>query len=115
MPKNTKLKSLKQTHAKVPTNELTCLDQVWGFNENSRYGTTDENEYRNTLGNMTRVDLENHARSVGTMVLESSDRMRDALMNQFRSFVLALRKPSAPNPSKFKVSAAVLKTLNEGR
>lgn len=110
-----KLKDLKQADAKLPTTELTTLDQIWGFNENSRYGTMDEEEYFLKLKDMTRVDLENHARAVGSMVVESSERMRDELMKQFRSYVLHLRKPVSNVPKTSQMDAATKRVMNEGR
>ena len=47
--KSKKLNSLSQANAKVETQELTSLDQIWGFNEISRYGTIDETEYKKDL------------------------------------------------------------------
>jgi len=113
--KSKKLNSLSQANAKVETQELTSLDQIWGFNEISRYGTIDETEYKNRLVNMTRSDLENHARSVGAMVLESSERLRDSLLKQFRAYILSLKKPSSQSPANIKISPEVQKILNEGR
>jgi len=113
--KSKKLNSLSQANAKVETTELTSLDQIWGFNEISRYGTIDETEYKNRLINMTRSDLENHARSVGSMVLESSERLRDSLLKQFRAYVLSLKKPVSQSHSNIKISPEVQKILNEGR
>ena len=113
--KNQKLNSLSQTHAKVDTTELTSLDQIWGFNELSRYGTLDENEYKDRLILMTRADLENHARSTGVLVVESSDRLRDLLLKQFRSYVLSLKKPASQNPKETKLSKDAEKVLREGR
>jgi hypothetical protein len=115
MPRKKKLENLKQVHAKVESRELTSLDQVWGFNELSRYGTIDEEEYSVRVRDMTRSDLENHARSVGCMVLENSERLREALLKQFRAYVLSLQKPSSGTPTTLKIPAQVQKILNEGR
>jgi hypothetical protein len=116
MPKQSKkLNSLNQINAKVGGSELTSLDQVWGFNEISRYGTTNEETYKTRVMDMTRADLENHARGVGCMVLESSERLRDALLRQFRAYILSLRKPAPIAQSTNKVSAEIQKILNEGR
>ncbi len=116
MPKKQqKLNNLKQAHAKIETTQPTSLDQVWGFNETSRFETLDESVYKNRIDNMTRVDLENHARSIGVMVLENSDRLKDALLKQFRAFVLSLNKPISIHPGNIKVSVAAQKVLNEGR
>lgn len=113
--KSKKLQSLKQAHAKEDTEELTSLDQIWGFNKLSRYETLDEGEYENRLKNMTRSDLENHARVIGSVIVESSDRIKSELMKIFRAYVLSLRKPASPAAANIKVSQEVQKILNEGR
>jgi hypothetical protein len=116
MPKKTKkLNSLTQAHAKVDSFELTSLDQIWGFNEISRYGTVDESEYSLKLKEMTRSDLENHARGVGCMVVESSDRLKDMLLKQFRAYVLSLKKPAPQQTAQIQVTPEIRKILNEGR
>lgn len=113
--KSKKLDALKQIHAKVDSPKPTMLDQVWGFNEISRYGTVDEVEYQAKLKDMTRADLENHARSVGCLVLESSERLREALLKQFRGYVLSLRKPDSNTTRPGKISPEVKRVLDEGR
>lgn len=116
MPKKTKkLNTLNQIHAKVDSPKPTMLDQVWGFNEISRYGTINEEEYQVRLKDMTRADLENHARSVGCLVLESSERLREALLKQFRGYVLSLHQPDSKSTRPGKLSPEVKRILDEGR
>ena len=119
MPNKTKkikkLHALTETHAKEETQEITSLDQVWGHNRLSRYTTLNEEEYMKTLTDMTRSDLENHARAVGSVIVESSERIRTELMKLFRAYVLSLKKPQSIPPSKIKITADVQRILNEGR
>lgn len=122
MPKkSTKLKALTQVNAKVETSQKTSLDQVWGFDSISRYGTIDENEYSSRLSAMTSSDLENHAVSVGCIVPTSPERFKDygrlkeSLIKQFRAYVSSLKKPAAMTHPVTKVSPEALKVLNEGR
>jgi hypothetical protein len=113
--KATKVSQLKQTHAKVESPKPTMLDQIWGFNEMGRYGTVDEGEYGARLRDMTRADLENHAKAVGCLVLEDSARLRDALMKQFNAYILSLRKPTAAIAKTGKITEETKRVLNEGR
>jgi hypothetical protein len=108
-------KKISECNGKKDDFQLTSLDMVWGFNEISRYGTINEEEYIVRLRDMTRSDLENHARGVGCMVLESSERLREALLKQFRAYVLSLKKPTSSKPTMTKISADTQRILNEGR
>jgi len=117
MPKKTKkLDTLSQTHGKENNFEITSLDQIWGHGDSSRFGTTDEVEFEGKLKEMTRADLENFARRHGSIVVESSERIRAELMKVFRNYVSLLRKPTSKPPvGTSPVSAAVQRILNEGR
>ena len=102
--KTTKLESLNQTHAKEDTNQITSLDELWGYNRTSRYNTIDEKEYAANLRDMTRSALENHARALGSIIVEGTGRIRNDLMKLFRAYVLSLKKPTPSNPSKIKIT-----------
>ena len=116
MPKKTKkLEALSQIHAKTQETQITRLDQVWGFNDMHRFGTVDEGEYTAHLRDMTRADLENHAKKVNVIVVEDSGRLRDLLLKEFRSYVISLKKPAYVKPVQGKVSAEAQRVLNEGR
>ena len=92
----------------------TTLEQIWGSNDLSKYGTDNEDTYLETLLEMNRSDLEMHARSLGLMIPESSEVLRNRLITEFKKYNLSFRIPvqsSAPlTPSK-----EVQKILNEGR
>lgn len=96
--KKPKLQELKQVHAKQETFQPTMLDQVWGgfSNPNAQFGTTDEVEYTTRLRDMTRVDLENHARGVGVIVVEDNNRLKESLLRAFRGYIASIRKPANP-------------------
>ena len=114
--KSKKLESLKQTHGKEESYEITSLDQIWGHGDTSRFGTTDETEFSDKLKEMTRADLENFARRHGSIVVESSERIRAELLKVFRNYISLLRKPTSKTPAATsQVSAQVQRILNEGR
>jgi hypothetical protein len=112
-----KKKQQIETHGKVEVSQPTTLEQVWGFNEMSRYGTLDPDEYDKVLAQMNRTDLEAHARKLGVVIVESSLRLQDKLRAEFKNYVTYLRKPAEPQPSKAsgKIDPAALKVLAEGR
>jgi hypothetical protein len=105
-----------ETHGKIE-GEPTTLDQVWGgFNEFSKYGTIKEPEYQSQLDEMNRTDLERHARNLGVIIVESSARLKDKLVLEFRRYVSQLRRPVEDGPpSKPDINDEVKKILAEGR
>lgn len=113
--KPSKINSLTQTHAKVEASKPTSLDEIWGFNPLSRYQTFNESEYESNLKEMTRADLENHARAVGSIIVEDSERIRKELMKLFRAYISSLKKPTPLSTSNLKLTPDAKKVLNEGR
>jgi hypothetical protein len=110
-------KKLTESHGKVEGSQPTMLEQVWGFNELSKYGTLDEAEYKQRLDEMNRTDLETHARKIGVVIVESSARLQDKLLQEFRNYVFYLRKPApkVQTQSQGKVSDEVRRILAEGK
>lgn len=89
------MKPMIETHGKVEEEgkEYTMLEQVWGFNEMSKYGTKDEVEYRQQLDDMNRIELESHARRLGVIAVEDSLRLKDRLVSEFHKYYTYLQKP----------------------
>jgi len=114
----TSKKHIIETHGKVEDIQKfqpTLLEQVWGDDGLSRYGTIDEVEYTRRLDDMTRTDLETHARMMGVVITESSLRLKEKLLGEFRSFSSLMRKPVVHSKPFVKVSDAAMKVLAEGR
>jgi hypothetical protein len=105
---------LIETHGKIE-GQPTTLEQIWGFNENARYGTLEEEEYTKQVHEMSRSELEAHARRVGVVIVESSARLQDKLIREFRSYVSLLRKPQTVKKPESFPSDDVRKILAEGR
>ena len=97
------------------TFQPTLLEQVWGESSTSKYGTLDAAEYEKRLSEMTRADLEAHARQLGVMITENTQRLRDKLMGEFRTFASLVRKPTIKPQPPIKGSEAAKKVLAEGR
>jgi len=111
-------KKLIETTGQEPITRPTMLEQVWGYNDLSRYGTKDVSVYREQLTEMNRSDLESHARRLNIPVVETTDRLKKNLIQAFESYVAALDKP-APMITKIAPSAKMAKEaekiLSEGR
>jgi hypothetical protein len=108
-------KPIMEAHGKVENTQPTMLEQVWGYNELARYGTMDEDVYRNQVDEMNRSDLETHARKLGVVVVESTTRLREKLFTAFRTYVSLVRKPADLPKSKTITDSAALRVLAEGR
>lgn len=112
-----KKKVIIETHGKVEDEKFqpTLLEQVWGQTDMSRYGTLSEAEYNQKLENMTRADLEAHARQMGVVVVEHSPRLKEKLLSEFRGYVALVRKPAEAARPTTKISDAAMRVLAEGR
>jgi hypothetical protein len=107
------MKTMIETHGKVE-GEPTTLEQVWGFNAYARYGTLSEAEYEQSLREMNRSDLENHARKVGVVIVESSVRLKDKLTSEFHRYVASLEKSPSTTSTNTKREGPIPKnTLPE--
>jgi hypothetical protein len=105
-----------EAHGKEDSTQPTMLEQVWGYNELSKYGTVDVNAYRQNIDEMNRTDLEAHARKVGVIVVESTARLKGELVKAFENYIFYLRKPAPKAPTaNGKVGEDVRRILAEGR
>ena len=109
------LKSLAQTHGKEETFEPTTLDQIWGDDGLSVYGTMDENHYENELDEMNLSDLQAHASRVGIIPIDNRATLRERLLREFRKHVASYKKPVSPPAPQHKVDSEAMKILSEGR
>ena len=106
-----------ETNGKVKESPLafTLLEQVWGRKDASRYNTLDIQAYTERLGDMTRSDLEAHARQMGVGIVENTLHLRDRLLDEFNRYVALSRKPTSPLQPTTKISKEAMKVLSEGR
>lgn len=115
MPKNTKLKDLKQIDGKVETVRPTTLDQIWGEDGTSKYGTTDPQEYKNYIDSLNRADLQTHAVQIGVLPNDNLEMLRARLQREFMRHSLAFQAPPSKLEKPKKISKEVQKILSEGR
>tara|TARA_B100000676_G_C17328389_1_gene460169 strand:- start:45 stop:452 length:408 start_codon:yes stop_codon:yes gene_type:complete len=117
--KKSNLKNLSQTHGKTEEKEKyepTTLDQVWGDEGLSVYGTLNEEEYQRQLDEFNRSDLQTHASKIGVVPLDDRNRLTKTLMSEFRKHVSKFRKPSETERQIEKdTHAKVRKLLSDGR
>jgi hypothetical protein len=118
MPKKKSLESIRQTHGKdeeavkfVPQ----TLEQVWGDDGTSKYGTMNEEEYDQFLMEASRSDLHRHAIKVGIVAIDNLSLMRDRLMKEFKKHVASFRAPPQQPKKPKKISKEVQAILDEGK
>jgi len=117
--KTNNLKNLSQTHGKKKEEkeyEPTTLDQVWGDEGLSVYGTMNQEEYQSQLDNYNRTDLQAHASRLGIVPLDDRNRLTKTLVSEFKKHVSAFRRPSeAEKKVEDDTHERVRKLLSDGR
>tara|TARA_R100000742_G_C4252608_1_gene70766 strand:+ start:132 stop:506 length:375 start_codon:yes stop_codon:yes gene_type:complete len=109
------LKNLSQIHGEEEKFQPTSLDQVWGEDGSSTYGTMNDAEYERQIDEMNMSDMQTHASRVGIIPIDNRSTLRDRLLREFRKHVANYRKPiHHPTPPE-EVDAQTLRILSEGR
>ena len=111
-------KKIMQTHAMEEKQEFekTTLDQIWGDEGNSKYGTLDESTYTSQIKAMNKSDLHSHAIKLGILPVENRELLTNRLLREFKKHVLSFRKPKQTSAKKPQdVSQAVKSILAQGR
>ena len=106
---------MMQTHAKEEQFEPTTLDQIWGDDGNTKYGTTDEATYLNKLQDMDKSDLQSHAGFVGIVPVDDREILTKKLIQAFKKYVSGFQKPVTPINPPPNVTDEIAKILAEGK
>ena len=114
-PKKASVKKMSQTHAKVENFEPTTLDQIWGDDGTSMYGTLDDNKYQERLDEMNMSDLQSHASRVGIIPIDNRSMLRERLIREFRKHASSYKKPIEIQDDSETVNKDAMKILSEGR
>ncbi len=110
-----KLKNLSQVHGEEEKFQPTSLDQVWGDDGTSTYGTLNDMEYGKQIDDMNLSDMQTHASKVGIIPIDNRSTLRDRLVREFRKHVANYRKPIHHQTPPQDVDSETLKILSEGR
>ena len=113
--KKKSVKNLSQTHGKEEKFEATTLDQIWGDDGSSVYGTMEEINYQGKLDDMNLSDLQAHASRVGIIPIDNRQTLRERLLREFRKHVSAYKKPKSAAPPELHLNKEVMSILSEGR
>ena len=109
------VKNLSQAHGKEEKFEPTTLEQIWGDDGSTTYGTLNENQYANQLDDMNMSDLQTHASTVGIIPIDNRSTLRERLLRDFRKHVSSYKKPTHQTQSPRDVNPETIKILSEGR
>lgn len=104
-----------ETDGRESYTEPTTLDQLLGYNDLSKYGTLDEEEYKAKITEMHKTDLQAHASDLGFVPLDDVERLQANLLREFRNYVFYLRKPPTKKVLNKKPTKEVEKILADGR
>ena len=113
--KKKSVKDLSQAHGKEEKFEPTTLDQIWGDDGSSTYGTLNETVYENELDDMNMSDLQTHASTVGIIPVDNRQTLRERLLREFRKHAASYRRPFHDAGSAKLDNPEVIKILSEGR
>ena len=111
-----KLQSLSQTHGKEETDfKPTTLNQIWGDDGVSKYGTLDEKEYKQEINEMHFSDLRTHAANIGLVPIDDRELLTKRVVSEFRRHVNEYRIPNDHQENIEDVNEEAKKMLEEGK
>ena len=114
--KKTPIEDMEQAHGKEETLQPTTLDQVWGDDGVSKYGTFSKAEYQEHIDNLNKTDLQQHAVKLGIVPVRERARLTKNLMTAFDQHCSKYTKPSEANAGDpTNIDEETLKILSEGR
>lgn len=114
--KKAKLDEMNQTHGKVDNPDEfrpTSLEQIWGSDGSSKYGTLELSEYEKTLSGLSKSELHIHATKVGLIPVDDRGILTKRCV---REFVRHISQFTAPIENKDEIdpSEKIKRILQEG-
>jgi hypothetical protein len=115
MAKKKKLEELSQSHGMEQKFIPSTLEQIWGDEGLTKYGTMDEDVYSNKINEMNKTDLWSHASKLGLVPIDNTSLLKRTLLSEFRKHVNGYKRPPETKAAEQNISREVLKILAEGR
>lgn len=106
-----------EVDGKIASNNPTALEQIWGADGLSKYGTMDLEVYEARLADMMPVDIQNHARDIGLRPDVDIDLLKRRLIDEFQRHVASFKSSQVKlnySGTLNKVPKKVLQTLRQG-
>ena len=110
-----KVSKLSQAHGKKDTLKASTLEQIWGDDGTSKYGTLDEGEYLEHLNDLSRVDLQAHAVKIGLIPIDNAEQLKKRLLVEFKKHTSQYKLPEIDSKLNKKLPRAAMKILEEGK
>ena len=111
-----KLQSLSQTPGKEEGNfKPTTLDQIWGDDGVSKYGTLNEAEYIKKIDDMHFTDLRTHAAEIGLIPVDDRELLRKRVISEFQRHVNNYTVPDNQSENIDNLDDEARKILEEGK
>ena len=110
-----RLDTMSHTHGMVEKFEPTSLNQIWGDDGMSKYGTLDAKEYEKQLRVLTRTDLGAHAQKIGLVPIDNSSLLIERLLAEFNRHANSFKKPVSEQENPLNMDPETRKILEEGR
>ena len=113
--KKKSIDNLSQAHGKEEKTQPTTLDQIWGDDGTSEYGTLDYENYQQKIFDMNMSDLQAHASRVGIVPIDNRNMLTDRLLREFSRHVSSFKKPSEDLQENQNIPKKIRDILAEGR
>ena len=113
--KKSSLKNMSQTHGKTKEFEPTTLDQIWGDDGVSKYGTLNEAEYIKKIDDMHFTDLRTHAAEIGLIPVDDRELLRKRVISEFQRHVNNYTVPDNQSENIDNLDDEARKILEEGK
>jgi hypothetical protein len=116
----TKLNKNYQKKGSVSTgrvdNNASTLDQLFGFDNGSKFGTLDYSEFEKRLDAMSLSEIQEEAQKINIPPIDDKERLKRTLKNEFRIYASNYNVPKSPAPvDPSKVNQVVKDLMKEGK
>lgn len=112
--KKTKLDNIMQTHGKIEDIQYKTLDQIWGDSVNSKYQSSNEQEYLIFLNDMNKSDLQSHANKIGLVPIDNRETLTKRLVAEFKKHISLFNIPKSKD-NTVNLNKKAKDTLSEGK
>lgn len=115
MTSKARLNESIEIDGKIASDNPTALEQIWGSDGISKYGTMNIDVYTAQLDDMLPVDLQNHARDIGLRPDVEPHVLKSRLINEFLRHLSSFRSGQVKTSSNKKsLPKSINKILREG-
>ena len=109
-----KVAEMNQTHGKVD-HQPTTLEEIWGEDGTSKYGTLNPEVYKEKLDGMTKSDIYLHASQMGIVPVDDTNRLKKTLMGLFNRHKAKFQVPPPQDETQPALPDKIKKILEEGK